>query len=40
MPWYWILIIVSAIVGPFEALCVLNKLWKKKEREKKEKEQD
>ena len=25
MPWYWILIILSAIVGPFEAMHALNK---------------
>ena len=25
MPWYWILIIISAIVGPFEAMHALNK---------------
>ena len=36
MPWYWILAIVSVIVGPFEALYVLNKLWKRKEKRKEE----
>ena len=25
MPWYWILIILSAILGPFEAMHALNK---------------
>lgn len=25
MKWYWILIIVSAVVGPFEAMYALNK---------------
>ena len=25
MPWYWILIILSAIFGPFEAMHALNK---------------
>ena len=25
MPWYWILIIISAIIGPFEAMHALNK---------------
>ena len=25
MPWYWILIILSAIIGPFEAMHALNK---------------
>lgn len=36
MPWYWILIIISAIVGPFESYYVINKaLRRKKEREQK-----
>ena len=30
MPWYWILNIVSIIVGPFEALYVCNKAWKRR----------
>ena len=25
MPWYWILVIISAIVGPFEAMHAWNK---------------
>ena len=31
MPWYWILIIISAIVGPFEAMHALNKARKRTE---------
>jgi len=31
MPWYWILIIISAIVGPFEAMHALNKARRKRE---------
>ena len=31
MPWYWILIIISAIVGPFEAMHALNKARRNKE---------
>ncbi len=31
MPWYWILIILSAIVGPFEAMHALNKARKNRE---------
>lgn len=31
MPWYWILIILSAIVGPFEAMNALNKARKRRE---------
>ena len=32
MPWYWILIIVSAIIGPFEAMYALNKAKLNKEK--------
>ncbi|MBQ9402878.1 MAG: hypothetical protein IJU38_10955 [Clostridia bacterium] len=35
MPWYWILIILSAIVGPFEAMHALNKARKKREEAEK-----
>ena len=31
MPWYWILIILSAVLGPFEALHALNKARQKRE---------
>ena len=31
MPWYWILIIVSAIVGPFEAMHALNRARRNRE---------
>ena len=31
MPWYWILIIVSAVVGPFEAMHALNKARRNRE---------
>ena len=36
MPWYWILIIISAIVGPFEAMHALNKARENRERRKRE----
>ncbi len=40
MPWYWILILISVIVGPFEALYALNRAWKKRqERQRKEEKQ-
>ena len=35
MPWYWILIILSAIVGPFEAMHALNKARKHREEAEK-----
>ena len=31
LPWYWILIIVSAVVGPFEAMHALNKARRQRE---------
>ncbi len=31
MPWYWILIILSAVVGPFEAMHALNKARRNRE---------
>ncbi len=41
LPWYWILIIASAVIGPFEAYYVINKAWqRKKEREKKQQESE
>lgn len=41
MPWYWILVIVSAIIGPFEAMHALNKARRKREEtEKKRREKE
>ncbi len=41
VPWYWILIILSAVIGPFESYYVINKaLRRKKEREKKAAEKE
>ena len=41
MPWYWILVIVSAIIGPFEAMHALNKARRKREdAEKKRREKE
>ena len=38
MPWYWFLIIVSAVAGPFETYYVISKaLERKRKREEKEK---
>ena len=31
MPWYWILIIISAVFGPFEAMHALNKARRRRE---------
>lgn len=36
MRWYWILLIISIIVGPFESLYVYNKAKKRREQRKKE----
>ena len=35
MPWYWILIILSAIIGPFEAMHALNKARRNREEAEK-----
>ena len=35
MPWYWILIILSAIFGPFEAMYALNKARRNREEAEK-----
>ena len=35
MPWYWILIIISAIVGPFEAMYALDKARRNREEAEK-----
>jgi hypothetical protein len=35
MPWYWILIILSAVVGPFEAMHALNKARRNRENAEK-----
>lgn len=32
MSWYWILIIISAVIGPFEAMHALNKAWSKRKK--------
>ena len=39
MPWYWILIILSAIVGPFEAMHALNKARRNREEALKRQEE-
>ena len=38
LPWYWILIIVSAVVGPFEAMHALNKARRQREERMKKEE--
>ncbi len=39
LPWIWILVILSAIIGPFEAMHALNKARRNREEaEKKRKE--
>ena len=39
MPWYWILIILSAIVGPFEAMHALNKARRNREEAEKRRQE-
>ena len=38
MPWYWILLILSAIIGPFEAMHALNKARRNREAAEKKRE--
>jgi len=40
MPWYWILIILSAIIGPFEAMHALNKARKKREEAERKRQEE
>ena len=40
MPWYWILIILSAIVGPFEAMYALNKARKNREEAERRRQEE
>ena len=40
MPWYWILVILSAIVGPFEAMYALNKARRKREEAEKRRREE
>ena len=40
MPWYWILIIFSAIFGPFEAMHALNKARRNREEAEKRRKAD
>ena len=40
MPWYWILIILSAIVGPFEAMHALNKARRNREEAEKRRREE
>ena len=35
VPWYWILVILSAIIGPFEAMHALNKARRNREEAEK-----
>ncbi len=39
VPWYWILIILSAIFGPFEAMHALNKARQNREAAEKKREE-
>lgn len=40
MPWYWILVILSAIIGPFEAMHALNKARRNREAAEKKKKEE
>ena len=36
VPWYWIVLIISVIVGPFDAIYLYNKARQRRERKKKD----
>ena len=40
MPWYWILVIISAIVGPFESMHAWNKARSNAAKKKKDGNED
>ena len=40
MPWYWLVIILSLVIGPFDALYLLNKAWKKKQKDRQKPEEN
>ena len=40
MPWYWILLILSAIIGPFEAMHALNKARRNREAAERKREEE
>lgn len=40
MPWYWILIILSAIIGPFEAMHALNKARRNREEAERKRQEE
>ena len=39
LPWIWILVILSAIIGPFEAMHALNKVRRNREEAEKRRQE-
>ena len=39
LPWIWILVILSAIIGPFEAMHALNKARRNREESEKRRQE-
>lgn len=39
LPWIWILVILSAIIGPFEAMYALNKARRNREEAEKRRQE-
>ena len=39
LPWIWILVILSAIIGPFEAMHALNKARRNREEAEKRRQE-
>lgn len=40
MPWYVILLLISIVVGPFDALYLYNKAWKRRQRLRQDQQPD
>jgi hypothetical protein len=40
MSWYWILIILSAVIGPFETMHALNKARRNREEAERKRQEE
>ena len=40
MPWYWIVLLVCLVVGPFDALYMYIKAQKRRDERRKKREED
>ena len=40
MPWYWIVLLVCIVIGPFDALYLYIKAQRRKDARKRERDED